>query len=354
MAARTRMTATLTLVLLVMMATPALSQETIELPPGGTFFDDDNIAEEGHIEAIRAAGITYGCNPPLNNLFCPQRALTRGEMASIFVRALNLPAASESSFIDVAESVHVNTITALAAAGVTKGCDPPANTEFCPDRAVTRGEMAAFIVRAFDLEDGADIDHFTDDDGSVFEADINRLATAGVTSGCGGDAYCPHTRLTRAGMAVLMARALGLTPNVPPERPPPPYPAVGHGKRIIYDNDEQRVWLIDEQEQLVDAYLVSGRAGVPAPGTYEVYSKSPYAWAGHNGITMRWMARFAKARSGLAIGFHAIPLYSNGRPMQTEAELGSYRSAGCVRQANAKAEALYEWAAVGTTVIVLR
>jgi hypothetical protein len=325
-----------------------------ELPPGGTFFDDDQIAEEGYIEAIRAEGITLGCNPPTNDQFCPQRALTRGEMASIFVRALDLPAASESSFVDTAESVHAATISALAAADVTKGCDPPANTEFCPDRIVTRGEMAAFIVRAFGFEDGADIDHFADDDGSVFEADINRLATAGVTSGCGGDSYCPHTRLTRAAMAVLVARALGLTPNVPPERPPPPYPAAGHGKRIIYDNDEQRVWLIDEQEQLVDTYLVSGRAGVPAPGTYEVFSKSPYAWAGHNGITMRWMARFAKARSGLAIGFHAIPLYSNGRPMQTEAELGSYRSAGCVRQANAKAAALYEWAPVGTTVLVLR
>jgi len=35
----------------------------------------------------------------------------------------------------------------LAAAGVTKGCNPPANTRFCPDDYVTRGQMAAFMHR---------------------------------------------------------------------------------------------------------------------------------------------------------------------------------------------------------------
>ena len=150
------------------------------------------------------------------------------------------------------------------------------------------------------------------------------------------------------------ASALGLSPIVPPERPFPAPPGVGEGMRIIYANDAQRVWLIDEDERVVDSYLVSGRNNVPAPGTYSVYSKSELAWAGHGGITMRWMLRFARStRSGLAIGFHAIPRYSNGTPMQTEAELGSYQSAGCVRQSDEKAEALYAWAPKGTTVIVL-
>lgn len=346
-----RLITTLAFVLLLAIAAPAVSAQ--ELPPGGTFFDDDELAEEGYIEAIRAEGVTRGCNPPLNDLFCPLRALTRGEMASIFVRALGLPSDAESSFTDTAESVHADTISALAAANITKGCDPPANTRFCPDRIVTRGEMAAFLVRAFGFTEGADTDRFADDDASVFEADINRLAAAGITSGCGQGNYCPNTRLLRAEMAVFVARALGLTPNVPPVRPPPPFPDVGHGRRIIYDNSEQQVWLVDEREQLVDTYLVSGRARVPAPGTYEVYSKSPNAWAGHDGITMKWMVRFARARSGLSIGFHSIPVYANGRPMQTEAQLGTYQSAGCVRQSNDKAEDLYAWTPIGTTVIVL-
>ena len=323
-----------------------------DLPPGGTFLDDDGTLAEGYIEAIRSEDITRGCNPPVNDHFCPERALTRGEMATIFVRAIDLPATSERPFSDTVDSVHANSINTLAAAGITKGCNPPENDRFCPSRPVTRGEMAAFMARAFGFEAAAD-DYFNDDGTSIFEPAINALAAAGITSGCGGDNFCPWSNLNRAEMAVFVARALSLTPIVPEERPPPPYPAVGDGKRIIYANEEQRVWMIDENNQLVDTYLVSGRENVPRPGTYRIFSKSVNAWATHDGITMKWMARFTHASSGVAIGFHSIPLYSNGKPMQTEDELGYYRSGGCIRQADDKARALYEWAPMGTTVIVL-
>lgn len=127
----------------------------------------------------------------------------------------------------------------------------------------------------------------------------------------------------------------------------------GSGRRIIYAIEDQRVWLIDENESVDDTYLVSGKKETPLVGSYEVFSKSPLAWAGHDGITMNHMVRFAWGRT-LAIGFHAIPTYSNGAPMQTEDQLGTYRSAGCVRQSEAKAAALYQWAGVGTKVHVLK
>lgn len=345
---RTRIVALAASLIVLVAAVPALADG---LPPGGTFLDDDGAAEEGYIEAISAEGITQGCQAPPNALFCPERALTRGEMATIFVRALDLPSSSNSPFSDTGDSVHINSINALAAAGITEGCDPDGNL-FCPNLAITRGEMAAFMARAFELE-ATVTDYFGDDANSIFQPAINALAAAGVTSGCGGGGFCPAGQLTRAQMAVFIARALGLTPTVPPVRPPPPYPAVGDGMRIIYSNAEQRVWMIDEHNQLVDTYPVSGRKGVPRPGTYVVFSKSANAWATHGGITMKWMVRFAHAGSGVAIGFHAIPRYSNGQPMQTEDELGYYRSGGCVRQADHKAKALYEWASIGTTVIVL-
>ncbi len=136
----------------------------------------------------------------------------------------------------------------------------------------------------------------------------------------------------------------------PPDQPA--YPNVGRGKRIIYSNSEQRVWLIEASGVLAKTHPVSGRRGVPAPGTYSVFSKSRKAYAGHHGITMANMVRFAHGRS-LAIGFHAIPRYPDGRPLQTVDELGSYRSAGCVRQKDADAAFLYDWAGIGTTVIVL-
>ena len=66
---------------------------------------------------------------------------------------------------------------------------------------------------------------------------------------------------------------------------------------------------------------------------------------------MRHMVRFTRGRN-LAIGFHSIPRYGDCRPMQTEAQLGTYRSSGCVRQADSMAEALYAWADIGTTVVV--
>ncbi len=145
------------------------------------------------------------------------------------------------------------------------------------------------------------------------------------------------------------------TGTAPPEAPrtfPALPPNSGSGRRVVYSNSEQRVWWVDATDRVVESYAVSGRRGVPNPGTYRVFSKSPLAWAGHDGITMEHMVRFAHGQN-LAIGFHAIPRFPDGSPLQTEDELGGYRSAGCVRQADHNAEALYNWAEIGTTVVVL-
>jgi len=100
----------------------------------------------------------------------------------------------------------------LSGAGITKGCNPPLNTMYCPDSYVTRGQMAAFLVRAMGYSDAGSGDLFGDDDGSVFEADIDRLAVAGVTKGCNPPAntnFCPNARVTRGQMAAFLHRALG-------------------------------------------------------------------------------------------------------------------------------------------------
>jgi parallel beta-helix repeat protein len=114
-----------------------------------------------------------------------------------------------SVFIDVAASPFASDIAWLAETGITRGCNPPVNDRFCPDQSVTRGEMAAFLVRALDLpaSDAA----FVDDDGSVFEADIARLAGAGITRGCDppvNDRFCPGDPVTRGQMAAFLRRAL--------------------------------------------------------------------------------------------------------------------------------------------------
>ena len=111
----------------------------------------------------------------------------------------------------------------MAAAGITKGCNPTeGNTKFCPDAKVTREVMAAFLVRAFGYSDDGGGDLFTDDDDSIFEGDIDRLGTAGVTKGCnpseGNTRYCPKSLVLRDQMASFLARAL----NLAPIQPPPP------------------------------------------------------------------------------------------------------------------------------------
>jgi hypothetical protein len=138
-----------------------------------------------------------------------------------------------------------------------------------------------------------------------------------------------------------------------PDRSVPVPSGSGSGRRIVYSNGAQRVWVIDGDETVVDTYLVSGREGVPDPGAYEVFSKSEIAYAGHDGITMRYMVRFTYADSGLAIGFHSIPNTASGEPLQTEEQLGEFHSAGCVRQSLGQAAALYDWADEGTAVYVI-
>lgn len=152
-------------------------------------------------------------------------------------------------------------------------------------------------------------------------------------------------------------------PPPPPQEtsqpPPPPAAAPAHpglpagsgaGRRVVYSNSQQRIWLVEGNESIAASWLVSGRRGVPRPGVYGVFSKSRYSSAQGGRVRMEFMVRFARGRR-LAIGFHSIPVGRRG-PIQTEAQLGTFRSAGCVRQLRANAETLWNWAPIGTRVVV--
>lgn len=184
----------------------------------GLFRDDDGNTHEANIDIIGQLGITKGCNPPYNDDYCPDGNVTRGQMAAFLVRTFGLTDdGGRDWFTDDGESVFEADINKLAAAGITSGCNPPANDEFCPDRAVSRGVMAAFLARSLGLTDTGGGDHFVDDDASIFEADIDRLATAGVTQGCNppvNDRFCPSTFVGRDQMASFLARAVSLATSL--------------------------------------------------------------------------------------------------------------------------------------------
>jgi hypothetical protein len=102
-------------------------------------------AHAAAIEAVLAAGIAEGYP---DGTFRPARAVTRGQMASFLARAVGLEEGAGRSFSDAHRGVHAGAIEAVAAAGIAEGY--PDGT-FRPARAVTRGQMASFLVRSFDL-----------------------------------------------------------------------------------------------------------------------------------------------------------------------------------------------------------
>jgi lipoprotein-anchoring transpeptidase ErfK/SrfK len=133
----------------------------------------------------------------------------------------------------------------------------------------------------------------------------------------------------------------------------PPVPAdSGEGKRVVFDQSDQRVWLVDEDESVARTYLVSGSLTDNLdPGTYSVYSRSEQAWGVDDSGTMKYFVRFTEGDAGGAIGFHDIPV-DNGSLVQTVAQLGTPQSHGCIRQERTDAIALWEFAPIGTEVDV--
>jgi hypothetical protein len=95
---------------------------------------------------------------------------------------------------------------ALYNAGVTSGCGGSA---YCPDAAVTRDQMAVFLLRAKDgsgyLPAACTTAPFGDVPvNSPFCRWIRELVSRGVTGGCGGGNYCPTGAVTRAAMSVFL------------------------------------------------------------------------------------------------------------------------------------------------------
>ena len=153
------------------------------------------------IKWLYLAGVTRGCTA---TAFCPNATVTRGQMAAFLVRALDLPATSGDHFGDDNGTTFEGDINRLAASGITGGCGA---RRFCPNGTVTREQMASFLARAFRLP-SAPHDYFSDDANSPHQSDINRVAAAGLTGGCSSTSFCPRGNVTRGQMAAFLRRAL--------------------------------------------------------------------------------------------------------------------------------------------------
>lgn len=180
----------------------------------------------GAVERIRDAGITKGCNPPANTKYCPDNAVTRAQMATFLTRALDLPAAAyPCGLTDVSSTnVHRFNICAIKAAGITRGCNPPANDKFCPGQYATRGQMAAFIKRALKLPT-CNLSNYSDvPSGHTFNKDICAVWQAGISvsylhpdpvNNRYNNTYGPNALMRRGDMAIFLDRAF-VQPPVDP------------------------------------------------------------------------------------------------------------------------------------------
>ncbi|CAB4732234.1 unannotated protein [freshwater metagenome] len=151
----------------------------------------------------------------------------------------------------------------------------------------------------------------------------------------------------------LLGYELSSVASAGADAPPVPEDS-GTGRRIVYSRLGQRVWAIDADGRTVRSWLVSGaKFANETPGTHRVYSKSKITTAWNGKATLRLMVRWLKTKIG-AIGFHQIPIHrNNNKPYQTEDQLGSRLSGGCQRQAPLDAKFLWDFADIGTKVVVL-
>ncbi len=138
-----------------------------------------------------------------------------------------------------------------------------------------------------------------------------------------------------------------------PDAPPLPENS-GSGYRLVYQRTGQRVWAVDENEQVIRSWLVSGsKYSNELPGTHYVYSKSEKSTAWNGKAILPLMVRWLKTRIG-NIGFHGIPRHvEDGSRYQSDEELGSRLSGGCQRQADLDAAFVWDFADIGTKVVVL-
>jgi hypothetical protein len=191
------------------------------------FVDDNDTVHEGDLTELYARRLLFGCG---DGLACPIDRLTRAEFAAMIHRLTGLPGGPDA-FTDDDGHWAEGVLNSLAFAGIIKGCDPPANTRVCPDAQITRAEVGAVVRRALGLPGGPDA--FTDDDGHWAEADIDALAAAGITRGCGDGLYCPDRLMLRMEAGTFTLRAdewlrsvevLAPLPDWPPPGPPPEIP----------------------------------------------------------------------------------------------------------------------------------
>jgi SpoIID/LytB domain protein len=188
-------------------ASGAITSTTSGRPPSqqfsnigfAPFLDDDGDQFEYDIVWAHAAGVAAGVT---STEFAPMRPVTRGQMAAFLYRTFDLPRQTSSAYSDTRGNPHEEAIASVSAAGIAFGYD---DGTFRPYDEVSRAQMASFLARALDLSPKEP--RFVDvGRNNVHRGSIGALAATGITAGCDTDRFCPHDAVLRRQMAAFLHR----------------------------------------------------------------------------------------------------------------------------------------------------
>jgi hypothetical protein len=168
-----------------------------------------------YVENLYHNGITGGC---ALGMYCPDSSTTRAQMAVFLLKAKHgvgyVPPTCSGVFGDVTcPSQFADWIEELYTEGITGGCST-SPLEYCPNQAVSREQMAVFLLKA---KHGSGyipptcVGIFADVPcPSQFANWIEELYTEAITGGCAAGLYCPTDPNTRGQMAVFLDKTFGL------------------------------------------------------------------------------------------------------------------------------------------------
>ncbi|MFP4235844.1 MAG: S-layer homology domain-containing protein [Nitriliruptoraceae bacterium] len=195
-------------------------------------FDDvrEWTTHEHAIDCLAWWGISIG---DTSGRYQPQQPVTRGQIATFLDRTLTvagspLPATSTPVYTDIpAGHTHADAIHRLGTAGILR---PATGTRYQPTAALTRDDMAVFLVAAWQHITGQELPTptrtFVDLAGHPDRTVIETAAALGFTNGTTADTYAPDGAVTRDRMASFLTRLLDdLTTNH--DLPTPTAPAWG-------------------------------------------------------------------------------------------------------------------------------
>jgi hypothetical protein len=196
------------LVVLTTIALPVPAKATVN-----SFIDDNTSRFEPFIETAKENGLVVACNPPANDKVCPNDPVTLGAMVLMLTPAVGSSRPSMERFVTEDGFLGDVAIGSLGNAGIAISCEVDGP---CPDRPITRGEMASLISRSFHWSDDVDASRFIDTADSPFEAELVNLVDRGGLLTCDSPLdtrLCPNAGVRRDEAIFALVTVMGLPPE---------------------------------------------------------------------------------------------------------------------------------------------